>query len=184
MGEEGLSYKTPRVTVDIIIEIDCIDGGIDCIDGGIDRIDGGIDRIDQGTDATDGGIVMIERANPPHGWALPGGFVDYGEVMEKAAKREAKEETSLDVTLIEQFHTYSAPDRDPRHHTISTVFIARARGNPRAADDAQDVGIFLLDSLPNPIVFDHQEIIDDYTRYRQGSHKNEIFADRYDFLDK
>ncbi|OQX11001.1 MAG: NUDIX hydrolase, partial [Desulfobacteraceae bacterium IS3] len=70
------------------------------------------------------GIVLIERVNPPHGWALPGGFVDYGESLETAAVREAKEETSLDVTLEEQFHTYSAPDRDPRQHTVSTVFIA------------------------------------------------------------
>src|SRR5712692_4564121 len=77
------------------------------------------------------GIVLIERKNPPHGWALPGGFVDYGESLEHAAVREAKEETSLEVKLIEQFHGYLDPKRDPRHHTISTVFIATAEGNPR-----------------------------------------------------
>ena len=81
-------------------------------------------------------IVLIERRNPPHGWALPGGFVDYGESLENAAVREAREETSLEVKLIEQFHTYSDPRRDPRHHTLSTVFIGTARGEPEAADDA------------------------------------------------
>ncbi len=78
-----------------------------------------------------GGIVLIERKNPPHGWALPGGFVDYGESLESAAVREAKEETSLDVVLTEQFYTYSDPSRDARHHTVSTVFIATANGTPR-----------------------------------------------------
>ncbi len=79
----------------------------------------------------DGKIVLIERKNPPHGWALPGGFVDYGESIESAAVREAAEETSLVVNLIEQFYTYSDPHRDPRHHTVSTVFIATAQGEPR-----------------------------------------------------
>src|SRR3970040_128490 len=77
-------------------------------------------------------IVLIERKNPPHGWALPGGFVDYGESLETAAVREAKEETSLDVTLTEQFYNYSDPDRDRRHHTVSAVFIATAAGVPQA----------------------------------------------------
>ena len=69
----------------------------------------------------DEGIVLIKRANPPYGWALPGGFVEYGETLESSAVREAKEETSLDIKLKEQFHTYSEPDRDPRHHTVTTV---------------------------------------------------------------
>ncbi len=111
---------------------------------------------------TGGGIVLIERVNPPYGWALPGGFVDYGESLETAAVREAKEETSLDVELLEQFHTYSDPDRDPRHHTVTTVYIARAEGTPVAADDARNAGVFTRDTLPSPIVFDHGKILKDY----------------------
>ena len=113
-----------------------------------------------------GGIVLIERKNPPHGWAIPGGFVDYGESLEQAAAREAKEETSLDVELIRQFHTYSDPDRDPRFHTVSTVFIARASGTPRAADDAAEIAVFAKDSLPEPLCFDHAKILDDYFNSR------------------
>src|SRR5918995_4570268 len=97
-----------------------------------------------------GGIVLVERKNPPHGWALPGGFVDYGESIEKAAVREAKEETSLDVVLTEQFYTYSDPSRDPRHHTVSTVFIAAADQAPCAADDAKTAGVYRESELPNP----------------------------------
>lgn len=112
------------------------------------------------------GIVLIKRKNPPFGWALPGGFVDYGESLEKAAIREAREETSLDVNLIRQFHTYSDPDRDERFHTISTVYIARAQGEPKAADDANEIGVFNKDNLPSPIVFDHAKILDDYFKKR------------------
>lgn len=112
------------------------------------------------------GIVLIKRKNPPFGWALPGGFVDYGESLEKAAIREAREETSLDVNLIRQFHTYSDPDRDERFHTISTVYIARAQGEPKAADDANEIGVFNKDNLPFPIVFDHAKILDDYFKKR------------------
>jgi 8-oxo-dGTP diphosphatase len=115
----------------------------------------------------DGGIVLIERKNPPHGWAFPGGFVDYGESLEKAAVREAKEETSLDVQLIEQFHTYSDPTRDPRHHTVSAVFIAKARGVPAAADDARTAEIFTEANLPAAIVFDHPRILRDYFDYKR-----------------
>lgn len=129
--------KTPLLTVDIIIEI------VDC------------------------GIVLIERKNPPHGWALPGGFVDYGESLEQAAIREAREETSLDVQLLEQFHTYSDPSRDPRHHTVSTVFTARAGGGPRGADDAKTARIFTEANLPSPIVFDHPQILTDYFHYKK-----------------
>jgi len=108
-----------------------------------------------------GGIVLIERKNPPLGWALPGGFVDYGESYEKAAVREALEETGLEVTLTEQFHTYSDPGRDPRHHTASTVFIGTASGSPRGRDDAARAKVFTKDNLP-PLVFDHARILADY----------------------
>ena len=109
----------------------------------------------------DQGIVLIERKNLPHGWALPGGFVDYGESFEQAAVREAKEETGLDVTLIRQFHTYSRPDRDTRLHTASTVFIAKAEGQPQGLDDALQAKIFRRDNLP-PLAFDHAQILADY----------------------
>jgi ADP-ribose pyrophosphatase YjhB (NUDIX family) len=111
---------------------------------------------------TNSGIVLIKRKNPPLGWAIPGGFVDYGETVESAAVREAKEETSLDIRLVRQFHTYSAPERDPRHHTVSTVFIAKADGKPVASDDAEDAGVFTRENLPQDIVFDHRQILEDY----------------------
>ena len=114
----------------------------------------------------EGGIILIKRRNPPHGWALPGGFVDAGETVEDAAVREAKEETSLDVRLKRQLHTYSDPERDPRHHTISTVFIAEGRGIPEAADDAAEIGVFSSETLPEPIAFDHKEILQDYFQNR------------------
>ena len=113
------------------------------------------------------GIVLIERKNPPHGWALPGGFVDYGESIERAAMREAKEETSLDVWLVEQFYTYSDPGRDPRHHTVSTVFVASANGAPCGADDAKTAGVFGENQLPAPIVFDHSRILSDYFHFKR-----------------
>ena len=108
-----------------------------------------------------GGIILIARKNKPLGWALPGGFVDYGESLEQAAVREALEETGLNVTLIRQLKTYSATDRDPRHHTISTVFIAKADGQPQAGDDAGTADIFTEQNLP-PLVFDHAKILADY----------------------
>jgi ADP-ribose pyrophosphatase YjhB (NUDIX family) len=108
------------------------------------------------------GIILIKRKNPPEGWALPGGFVDYGETLEDAAVREAKEETGLDVRLIRQFHSYSAPDRDPRQHTISTVFLAEASGKASAGDDASDVMVINKDKLPDTLAFDHRHILNDY----------------------
>lgn len=131
-------YRNPVPTVDIIIEI----------------------KDDEGRP----GIVLIERKNEPRGWALPGGFVDYGESLEDAAVREAKEETSLAVTLKRQFHTYSEPNRDPRQHTITTVFIASASGKPKAADDAKNIRIFPPDNIDVPLAFDHAQIIDDYVK--------------------
>ena len=109
-----------------------------------------------------GKIVLIKRKNPPSGWAIPGGFIDYGESAEAAARREAKEETGLDITGLKQFHTYSEPERDPRQHTLSVVFVAKARGRPKACDDAADIGLFTRDSLPNKLAFDHGQILDDY----------------------
>lgn len=111
-------------------------------------------------------IVLIERKNDPPGWALPGGFVDYGESLEDAAVREALEETSLRVTLLRQFHTYSDPRRDPRQHTVSTVFIARAEGVPRGADDAKRAIVCGVRELPGDMAFDHARIIGDYAEGR------------------
>ncbi len=125
-------YQNPIPTVDIIIEIESK------------------------------GILLIKRKNPPYGWAIPGGFVDYGESLEEAAIREAKEETNLEVTLLRQFHTYSDPQRDPRHHSISTVYIAKAKGIPQAKDDALEIGIFTESNLPEEIAFDHRSILKDY----------------------
>ena len=109
-----------------------------------------------------GGIILIKRAKEPFGWAIPGGFVDYGEALEDAARREAWEETSLEVELLGQLGAYSDPDRDPRHHTISVVFLARARGRPDAKDDALEVGVFTKENLPSPLAFDHGQILADY----------------------
>lgn len=120
------------------------------------------------------GIVLIKRKNPPPGWAIPGGFVDYGETLEHAAEREALEETSLRVNLIEQFHTYSDPRRDPRHHTVTTVFIAQAQGTPMAADDAMQIGIFNEETLPEPIAFDHKDILREFFLYKKTGKKPTI----------
>jgi ADP-ribose pyrophosphatase YjhB (NUDIX family) len=117
---------------------------------------------------TMGGIVLIERKNNPFGWALPGGFVDYGESLEKAAVREAFEETGLQVKLIRQLKTYSEPKRDPRHHSISTVFIATADGQPIAGDDAETAATFTEKNLP-PLAFDHAKILADYFRSKNDT---------------
>jgi len=124
----------------------------------------------------DNKIVLIERENLPHGWAIPGGFVDYGESVESAAIREAKEETSLDVTLIEQFHTYSKPDRDPRFHTASVVFIAKGAGILKADDDAKNAQLFTQNSLPSNIAFDHRTILAHYFHYKKGMEKSSVFS--------
>lgn len=110
-------------------------------------------------------LVLIERRNPPYGWALPGGFVDVGETLERAARREALEETSLEVELRALLGCYSDPGRDPRGHTVSAVFVAQAQGAPRARDDAKDLGLFSLDALPRTLAFDHDLILADYRHY-------------------
>lgn len=110
-----------------------------------------------------GGIVLIKRKNPPIGWALPGGFVDYGETLESAAKREAKEETNLALKNLRQFHVYSEPKRDPRGHTISVVFIAEGYGTLKAKTDAKGIKAFNKNNIPK-MVFDHNKILEDYLR--------------------
>ena len=138
-GAQVYRYRNPLPTVDIIIEHE------------------------------DKGVILIKRAKEPYGWALPGGFVDYGESLEDAARREAQEEISLDVKLVGQLGAYSAPDRDPRHHTITVVFMAEAEGDPRAADDAREVGVFSEGNLPSPLAFDHDKILEDYfARKKEG----------------
>ena len=134
-----MAYRNPAPTVDIIIELQ---------------------------DRPHRPIVLIERKNEPFGWAIPGGFVDYGETVEQAAKREALEEISLTVQLVEQFCVYSNPKRDRRQHTISVVFIAAATGKPKAADDAKTIGIFQPWEMPSHLCFDHGHILQDYWSYR------------------
>ena len=113
------------------------------------------------------GIVIIKRSNPPFGWALPGGFVDYGESLEDAVKREAKEETNLDLSEIKQFHTYSDPKRDPRFHTVGTVFIAKAKGKPKAGDDAAGLKVATMQEiLKMQFAFDHKKILEDYFKLK------------------
>jgi 8-oxo-dGTP diphosphatase len=119
------------------------------------------------------GVVLVRRRHPPPGWAIPGGFVDYGESVPAAARREAEEETGLAVTLRELFHVYSDPKRDARGHTISVVYIATAAGTPRAADDAAEVGVFGERDLPAPLAFDHARILADYFRYKRTGRRPE-----------
>jgi 8-oxo-dGTP diphosphatase len=120
-------------------------------------------------------IVLVKRKNEPVGWALPGGFVDEGEPLHAACIREVREETHLDVDLTEQFFTYSDPARDPRKHTISTVFIGWAEGDPKAGDDAADAKAFSLDAIPTAeLVFDHATIVNDYLTYKRTGKRRKI----------
>jgi len=143
-----VAYRNPAPTVDIVIEM--------------------IDRPHRP-------IVLIERRNPPYGWAIPGGFIDYNESAEAAAQREAQEETGLLIELVEQFHVYSDPGRDPRQHTLSVVFLATATGEPHAADDAKDIGVFEFWRVPAKLCFDHNEILRDYWQYRHHSIRPRLF---------
>jgi 8-oxo-dGTP diphosphatase len=119
-------------------------------------------------------IVLIMRKNEPIGWALPGGFVDEGEPLHVACVREVKEETGLDVDLSEQFFTYSDPSRDPRKHTLSTVYIGWADGEPSGSDDAADAKAFTLDELPREMCFDHGTILSDYVTYKRTGKRRKI----------
>lgn len=144
-GARVRRYRNPFPTVDVIIEL-----------------------IGSGDPPQ---VVFIERKNPPLGWALPGGFVDYGERTEDAARREAAEETGLSVELIHLLGVYSDPARDPRQHNISVVYVARASGEPQAGDDAGKVRVADAAAPPGGLCFDHQQIIDDYLAWRGGSDK-------------
>lgn len=109
------------------------------------------------------GIVLIERLNEPHGLALPGGFVDRGESVEQALVREMKEETDLDVTIISLLNVYSDPQRDPRFHTASVVYVCKAEGMPRGLDDAKEAQVYQKDEIPfDELVFDHAKILQDF----------------------
>lgn len=140
--------ETPLVTADIIIELQ---------DGESTR------------------IVLIERLNPPYGWAIPGGFVDKEESVEAAAIREASEETGLDVELETLLGCYSAPDRDPRFHTVSLVYIATARGKPKAGDDAKNTRLFDIDAIDVELAFDHRQILDDYLCFKRNGRLKPLF---------
>ena len=131
---------TPLLTVDVVIEL---------------------------TDRPGRPIVLIERKHPPPGWALPGGFVDVGETLEAAARREAHEETGLTPRLTALLGCYSDPRRDARGHTVSVVYIGEAQGALAAADDAKNVGVFAPEQLANPLAFDHARILRDYLNYRK-----------------
>ncbi|OGI38830.1 MAG: NUDIX hydrolase [Candidatus Muproteobacteria bacterium RBG_16_62_13] len=133
--------RTPALTTDIVIEL---------------------------TDRPGRPIVLIERRNPPYGLAFPGGFVDVGEAVEQAAMREAREETGLAVTLVALLGVYSDPARDPRSHTCSVVYVARASGAPVAEDDAKAVHVIDPAAPPGRLVFDHEQILSDYLSYRKS----------------
>lgn len=132
--------ETPALTVDVIIE-----------------------SLDQAGRA----IVLIERRHDPKGWALPGGFVDVGETLEQAAVREAAEETGLAVTLKALLGCYSDPNRDPRGHTVSAVYVGEAEGAPSGGDDAKNAQLWPLEALPETLAFDHAQILADYLRFRE-----------------
>ncbi|HYO70562.1 MAG TPA: NUDIX hydrolase [Archangium sp.] len=119
-------------------------------------------------------LVLIRRKNPPLGWALPGGFVDEGERLDLAAAREAREETGLDVEVVEQFFTYSDPSRDPRKHTVSTVYLCRAQGEPVGSDDAAEARAFPVDGLPGELCFDHGTILADYLAYKRTGQRRKL----------
>ena len=115
-----------------------------------------------------GSVLLIRRKNPPLGWALPGGFVEVGESVEEAVRREILEETGLTLGSVVQMHTYSAPGRDPRLPTVTVIFAASASGTPVAGDDAAEARLFPLDALPPDVCFDHRQVLEDYRTSRYG----------------
>lgn len=119
-------------------------------------------------------IVLVRRKKPPLGWALPGGFVEQGEALHQACVREVQEETGLSVDLSEQFFTYSDPARDPRRHTITTVYIGWAEGTPKGGDDAAEARAFALAEIPKDLCFDHSTIIEDYLGYKRAGKRRKI----------
>ncbi|KAM3093407.1 NUDIX domain-containing protein [Phormidesmis sp. 146-12] len=139
MEQDAVAYRNPSPAVDMIIEM--------------------VDRPHRP-------IVLIERLNIPYGWSLPGGFIDYGESAEAAARREALEEVGLEITLVEQFHVYSDPSRDVRQHTLSVVYLATATGEPKAGDDAKNSKITEIWEIPTNLCFDHDRILNEYLQYR------------------
>ncbi len=134
-----------------------------------------VPTVDAIIELSGGRIVLVRRKYPPLGWALPGGFVEVGETLEEAASREAREETGLHIQLVEQLFTYSDPRRDARRHTISTVFLARAEGEPRGADDAAEARAFEVGAWPTPIVFDHATMLADYQRYKATGQRRALW---------
>ena len=133
--------RTPEISVDLVIELE---------------------------DRPGRPVVIIRRGHPPPGHALPGGFIDIGETVEHAARREAREETGLDVTLKELLGVYSDPARDPRGHTVAIAYIATASGNPVAGDDAAGVIVTDPEAAP-PLLFDHDRILGDYLTRRRAA---------------
>jgi ADP-ribose pyrophosphatase YjhB (NUDIX family) len=116
------------------------------------------------------GIVLITRKNPPYGLALPGGFAEWGISLEDNARKEAREETGLEIILRDPNHPFSvrsAPDRDPRGHMISIAYLVEGYGQLRAGDDASDAQLYTLDEVKklirgNQLAFDHADILKDY----------------------
>ncbi len=142
-GKPVEEYRNPLPTVDVLIAMPLPDGRE--------------------------GVVLIKRRNDPPGWAIPGGFVEYGETVETTAVREMQEETSLALEDLRFYTVRSDPARDPRHHTITVIFTARGRGTPRAGDDAADIGVFPSDQLPEPLAFDHRAVLEEDWRGKQGA---------------